>query len=183
MDSLAGNLLIASTELVNDFFAQSVVLVLQHSDEGAAGIVLNKPSDVSIQKIWPEITDENEKRVLKCVNIGGPCEGPVVAIHSSLELTEVPLLPGVALSVKSENVKRLLGQSYQPVRLYSGYAGWSAGQLESEIDRGGWYSTQANSELVFTDPFDLWRSACDEFGEKIIAPVIGARIPDDPSWN
>ena len=183
MESLTGNLLIASTELVNDFFAQSVVLLLEHSENGSAGIVLNKPSDVSTETIWPELPNESADVAPPTIHVGGPCEGPVVALHSNPLLTEVPLLPGVALSVKAESIKDLIQQSHQQVRLYSGYAGWSPGQLENEVERGGWYLTRATSELIFIDPFDLWRRACDKFGENILAPVTGKRVPMDPSLN
>lgn len=183
MNLSPGNLLIASTELVNDFFAQSVVLLLQHSESGAAGIVLNKPSEISIDTIWPELAQDSIAPSALTINIGGPCEGPVVALHSSPELTEVAVLPGVALAVQAEAIKSLIQQSHQQVRLYSGYAGWSPGQLENEVERGGWYSTRATSELVFMDPFDVWRRACDKFGENILAPVTGKQLPPDPSLN
>lgn len=180
MKSLAGNLLIASPELANDFFAQSVILMIQHSASGAAGLVLNKPSDVSVDTIWPDLLPDSSA---DWISIGGPCEGPVVAIHTSLELAEAPLLPGVSLSASPETVRRLLEEANQPVRLYSGYAGWSEGQLEDEIDRGGWYSIRASSDLIFADPFELWRSACDAFGKNILAPITGKCLPADPTLN
>jgi len=139
---LTNHLLIASPELDNDFFAQSVVLVLEHSEtNGAAGIVLNKPSEVPLEKIWPELDEDEFVRANELVHIGGPCDGPVVALHSCPECSEVAVLPGVAMAVKSNNLHRLMAQT------------------------------------------DLWRRACEQYGNEIISSAVGQRIPSDPLVN
>ena len=184
MNTLTSQLLIASPELENDFFSRSVVLVLEHSENnGAAGIVLNKPSEVPLEEIWPELDEEQFVRASELVNIGGPCEGPVVALHSCVECNEVSVLPGVSMAVKSNNLQRLMVQGHSSTRVFSGYSGWAPGQLESEIVAGGWYATKATSSLIFCDQADLWRKACEQFGNGIIASVVGQRLPEDPATN
>ena len=183
MKSLAGQFLVASTELNNDFFAQTLILVLQHSDEAAAGIALNKQSDLPISEIWPQLLDQQPEISSELIRIGGPCEGPIVAIHDQVEFTEAPLLPGVAMSVKPDNLERLVASGRPQVRIFSGYSGWGPGHLADEIQRGGWYSLPATAGLVFEEPAEQWRRACDLFGAEIIAPVSGNRVPSDPSLN
>lgn len=184
MSSLAGQLLIASMDLTNDFFAKAVVLVLEHSDaDGATGIALNKPSDVLLNEIWPELAKEQFGRSDELMNIGGPCDGPVIALHSCNDYAETRLLPGVSMAVKSNNLLHLVARTDSNVRMFTGYSGWVPGQLENEIKEGAWYATEASSSLVFCDQAELWRRACKQFGNKIIAPVAGDQIPIDPSLN
>ena len=184
MSTLTSHLLIASPELENDFFSKSVVLVLEHSETtGAAGIVLNKPSEVQLEEIWPELDEEQFVRSNELVNIGGPCEGPVVALHTCPDCTEVSVLPGVSMAVKSNNLHRLMAQDHTNTLVFSGYAGWAPGQLESEINAGGWYSTKASPSLIFGEQTDLWRRACEQYGNQIISTATGQRIPADPSVN
>jgi len=181
--TLTNHLLIASRGLENDFFSQAVILVLEHHlDRGAAGIVLNKPSAVPVETVWPELDETEFCRENELVNIGGPCEGPVVALHTCTECNEVSVLPGVGMAVKQDNLRRLM-QTESDVRLFSGYSGWAPGQLENEIELGGWYSTEASSSLIFSDPSDLWRQACEQYGNGIISAVVGGKVSSNPSMN
>lgn len=183
MNSLAGQLLIAAPEMSDDYFANSVVLVFQHSDEGAAGVVLNKPSDVRVDAVWSELNDPQSPPAEDVINIGGPCEGPIIAIHNSLAFAEVSVIPGVALTVGIDNLRKLMRQTQQTVRLFSGYSGWSPLQLESEIHRGGWYSIPARPKFIFGESVDMWRNACGQFGDQIIKGVAGQNVPSDPTMN
>ncbi len=183
MNSLTSKLLIASPELQNDFFSRSVVFVLEHSEgKGATGVVLNKPSNVPLEKMMPELDETPAGDVNELVNIGGPCTGPVLALHSCTECSELSLLPGVAMVVKPNNLERLL-RSQSSVRMFSGYSGWAPGQLEDEIRSGGWYATDASSSLIFSDPSELWQQACEQYGNGIISDVVGDLIPCSPMLN
>ena len=183
MKTLTNQLLIASRGLENDFFARAVILVLEHhEDRGAAGIVLNKPSEVLLEDVYPELDESEFSRESELVNIGGPCDGPVVALHACSECTEVPVLPGVAMAVKQDNLCRLM-QSDSSMRLFSGYSGWAPGQLETEIESGVWYATEASSSLIFEDLTDLWQRACDQYGNEVIADAVGSRVPSDLLMN
>ena len=182
MDTMAGQLLIAAPGMIDDYFSDTVVLVFQHSEEGAAGVILNKPSDVQLATVWDDLDPENV-HASDLINIGGPCEGPLLALHNSLALAEVPVIPGVALTVSIENLRKLVRQNHQSVRLFSGYAGWAPEQLDAEIEQGGWYSIPARPHFVFDDSTDLWQQACAKFGDEIITSVVGPRVPSDPSVN
>ena len=182
MNSLAGHLLIAAPGMADDFFSLTVVLLFQHSDEGAVGVILNKPSDVCAHTVWDEI-HENNPHANAPINIGGPCQGPLMAVHNSLAFAEVPVIPGVALSFESDNLRKLIQQPEQSIRLFSGYSGWAPEQLENEICQGGWYTIPARPHLVFKDPTEMWRDACARYGDDILTPIAGSHIPSDPSRN
>lgn len=181
-ESLAGHLLIAIPDLHDPNFSRTVVMMMQHSDEGASGVVLNRPSDVSIAKVWDEIA----KDPCEChdmINIGGPVEGPLIALHTSLALAESTVLPGVFVSMGRDHLNELVNQTEQRFKIFSGYSGWSPGQLESEIEQGGWLTLPGNSEHVFDSPDGLWKQVCSQVGNDILMPHLGKHLPGDPSLN
>jgi putative transcriptional regulator len=182
MDSLAGNLLIAIPELHDVNFFRTVVLLFQHTEDGASGVILNRPSDVTIAKVWDEVAKEPSD-CQDVVNIGGPVEGPLIALHSSLALAEAPVVEGVFLSMERDNLNQLVNQSLQRFKIYSGYSGWGPDQLEAEIDQGGWLTLPANADHVFDSPEGLWKQVCSQVGHDILKPHIGNFVPTDPSMN
>ena len=174
--------MIAIPDLHDANFYRTVVILFQHSEDGASGVVLNRPSAVSVEKIWKEV-GEVECECQDIVNIGGPVEGPIIALHSSLALAETPVVPGVFLSMSREHLDELVRQTDQSFKLFSGYSGWGPGQLESEIEQGGWLTLPANSNHVFDSPDELWKQVCDQVGHDILKPHLGSQIPSDPSLN
>ncbi len=157
-------------------------MMFQHSDEGALGLILNRPSDVTIAKVWDEVA----KKPSDCadiVNIGGPVEGPLIALHSSLAHAETTIVSGVFLSKGRDNLNQLVAQTDQRFKIYSGYSGWGPGQLESEIEQGGWLTLPATAEHVFDSPDGLWKQVCGQVGHDILKPHIGKHLPTDPSLN
>ena len=157
-------------------------MLFQHTEEGASGVILNRPSDVSIAKVWDEVAKEPSD-CQDFVNIGGPVEGPLIALHSSLTLAETPVIEGVFLSMGRDNLNQLVNQSDQQFKIYSGYSGWGPGQLESEIEQGGWLTLPANVNQVFDSPEGLWKQVCSQVGHDILKPHIGKILPTDPSLN
>lgn len=182
MDNLAGHLLVAIPELQDANFFRSVVILFQHTEEGASGVILNRSSDVTVAKVWDEVAKEPSD-CQQYVNIGGPVAGPLIALHSSLALAETPVLPGVFISMGRENLNELVNQHEQQFKIYSGYSGWGPGQLESEIERGGWLTIQATASHVFDSPEGLWRQVCSQVGHDVLKPHIGKHLPADPSLN
>lgn len=174
MESLSGSLLVATPTLLDPNFFRTVVLLLQHDEDGCVGVVLNRPTEepvVDHLPAWAEHVPEP-----RTVHFGGPVD-PAVAIGLSLAgegmPTEVPGLTLVDLSQEPEN-------DSHPVRIYSGYAGWGAEQLESEIAMGSWYVVQASPE----DPFDTfegqWRRVLRRQPGFLSAV---STFPDDPTLN
>lgn len=173
MDSLAGNLLVASPSLGDPNFYRSVVLLVEHGPEGAAGVILNRPSTTGPGDELPDWAPLLAQPDV--VFIGGPVE-PQAAVGLAREGSD-EVLPGVAM----------VDLSAQPavvdtaVRVYAGYAGWGPGQLEAELEENAWLVLTARDEDVFTGaPERLWREVLRRQPGRL---AFLANFPDDPRLN
>lgn len=151
MESLAGSLLVATPVLVDPNFFRTVVLLLQHDEEGCVGVVLNRPTEEPVAAHIPEWAGRVPGT--GTVNFGGPVD-PAVAIGLTLSPDGMPTgVPGLSMIDLGEGPD----ESELPVKIYSGYAGWGGEQLESEIAMGSWYVVQASPDDPFDDHEDQWR--------------------------
>jgi putative transcriptional regulator len=148
--NLSGQLLVATPLLIDPNFWRSVVLILQHDAEGSLGLDLNRPTNELVEShipAWADVAADPGT-----VHIGGPVD-PRVAIGlgpgRSGEPTGVPGLSIVDLEAGP-------GDGTGEVRVYSGYSGWGAGQLEAEIDEGSWYVVPASPDDPFDRPDGQW---------------------------
>jgi len=142
-------LLVAKPGLLDPNFREAVVLVTQSRDSSTVGVILNRPTERR-----HEITGEP-------VFFGGPVMPKVlVALFRSQQPPAAPafhVLKGIYLSMHPGNVEPLLAQAGQRYRLYDGFSGWAPRQLESELERNGWYVLPASVELVFRkDTRGMW---------------------------
>ena len=180
--SCKGQLLLDSGELRGSFFNRSVVLICQHDAQGAFGLVLNQPSPNKVgEMLVADLPD--------CIKdlhlyLGGPVQsGALSYLHSDLVLPDANVLPNLSLGHSLEELVDL-GQSFastQKLRLFAGYAGWSAGQLENELKRNAWLTHPASLELVFRDDSGgLWQEILKIKGWKY---RLIADAPDDLSRN
>ncbi|MEE9135678.1 MAG: YqgE/AlgH family protein, partial [Gammaproteobacteria bacterium] len=155
-----GKLLVADKSLIDPNFYQSVVLLVDYNENGAMGIVINRVSDISPSRMLPDIQELESYNGQ--VYVGGP-----VAAYGVLVLLKSRDIPGgaenvfgaVHISGDSQLLRQLSarGLGERELRLYAGYAGWTAGQLENEIDRGDWHLVPATEEIVFSErPQDIW---------------------------
>jgi putative transcriptional regulator len=173
-ESLRGNLLIAAPSLF-DYFRRSVVLLLEHSDEGAMGVILNRSSETPVTDAVPalaELADEDE-----LVRLGGPvAPEAVVALGDFDDLDEAGahLVGNLGLLDPDRSPVSL-----KRLRVYAGYAGWGPGQLEDELEQQAWIVEPAQAD----DPFgegDIWSSALQRKGG---AYALLATMPSEPSLN
>ncbi len=156
MTSLQAHLLIASPELPEPFHG-SVVLLVRHSEEGALGLILNHRSGATLAEAWNKVSDVPCHRS-EPIFLGGPCEGPLVALHGDEFLLEIEVLAGLYFCAGKDKLETLAArQDDQPVKFFAGYSGWSAGQLEQEIARGSWSVMPATAEHVFAFEAELWQ--------------------------
>jgi putative transcriptional regulator len=160
--SLRGQLLVASPSLDDPNFTRAVVLLLAHGDEGALGIVLNRPLGAAVHEILPQW----QYLALPPAEVfrGGP-----VAVNSAICLAHVkagaevdavdglePTIAGL-VSVDLNRDPDHFGDAVTGIRVFSGYAGWSAGQLEGELELGGWILSPVEPhDPLTTEPDDLW---------------------------
>jgi putative transcriptional regulator len=183
MTSLQGHLLIASPRLKDPNFRHTVVLLIQHNEEGALGVILNRPLSATIKEVWDKVSDEpcaSEEPL----RFGGPCEGPLMALHTRQTLAETEVIPGVFLGVEPEKLARLVAKAKAKVRFFAGYAGWAAGQLESELSQGSWFTVPAGPEHVFYKEADLWKKLTRSMASSTLFEALKIKhVPDDPSLN
>lgn len=181
--SYSGCLLVASRKLVDPNFRRAVVLIVQHTEDGTLGVILNRPSNASIRHIWGKISDTECDRD-EPVLFGGPVHGPLMAIHTQPECSEIEVIPGVHFSVQRENLDQLMNGSEPSIRLFIGHSGWSPGQLESELEEGSWHTAPATIEQVFLPVEDQWEHVLRAIGKSaVLRPLNLDHLPDDPTAN
>ena len=170
MDSARGQLLIAGPALVDPNFWRTVVLVVQHNDEGALGLVLNRPADTTIGESVPvldELVDSDEP-----LFIGGPVQPSSVMVLAEFE--DVGVL-GTAATLD----RPIPG--VRSARAFAGHAGWGPQQLDGEIERGDWILESATLADAFSaEPRGLWSEVLTRKGGSY---ALIARMPPDPSMN
>ena len=180
-ESLRGKLLIASPALVDPNFARTVVLITEHNDEGAMGVVLNRPSETSVDDVAPELAGvvvDDEP-----VYIGGPVQPQalvVLAEFADLDAAALIVVADVGF-VAAQTERDRLEQAVRRGRVYAGYSGWGARQLEGELAEEAWIvEPPLASELFPDDPPALWQDVLARKGGQY---ALIARMPDDPSLN
>ena len=164
MSKFKGKILIASPQMGDENFNQTVVLMLQHSDEGALGVVLNRPSGRSVGDVW-EMVGQSDCESDDPVYLGGPVAGPLIAVHTNDLFSEEKIFQGVFFAAQRNYLEQVVTDSDDRYKLFSGYAGWGPGQLEEEMLSNSWLSVPATPEIVFDTPFaDRWDSAARTLG-------------------
>lgn len=177
--------MVAKSELVDPNFFHTVVLLLEHNESGAMGVVLNRPAEIQIEQVWSQIAeDDSACGVSGPIHQGGPCQGPLMAVHTDETVSQMQVIPGVYFTAMSEQIRQLGEQDQPAVVFFVGYAGWSAGQLESELNEGSWYVTEAKYAHIFGPKQDLWQELNTVLGGAIVFPGMSSvDVPDDPSAN
>src|SRR5262245_53829849 len=154
MDSLKGQLLIATAGLLDPNFHRTVVLVAEHSDEGAMGLVLNRPAGVAVSDAAPQL--ETLVGPEEPIFVGGPVESQAVVVLAEFDGPEdaaAIVLDDVGFMPAETEIE----PATRRARVFAGYAGWSAGQLEAELEENAWILEPASPEHVFAAPGeDVW---------------------------
>ena len=179
--SLKGQLLVASAALLDPNFRRAVVLVTEHTDDGAMGVVLNRPTPVTVADAVEHLAVLVEDSAQ--VYVGGPVQPEAVVALADLDE------PEIAAAIVLDSIGYLpadvdpgaVAEVVRRARVYAGYSGWGAGQLEAEMKQEAWITEPAGPDDVFTDdPAGLWSAVlCRKGG----AYAILARMPLDPSVN
>jgi len=181
VNSLKGRLLLATPALFDPNFRRTVVLVGEHGEEGAMGLVLNRPADVTVGEAVPAlavVTGEEAR-----VHVGGPVQPEAVLVLAEFED------PGAAASIvvgdvgfaSSEGDLELMAGATRRARVFAGYSGWGPGQLEAELEEESWLVEPAEGVDLFPEPGD------DLFGSVLRRKGgtyrVLALMPEDPSAN
>ncbi|MGC8624003.1 MAG: YqgE/AlgH family protein [Phycisphaerae bacterium] len=181
--SLQGRLLIAMPSLHDPIFFHSVILLCRHDEDGALGVVVNRPLRTTVREAWQQISKDS----CACddpLYQGGPCPGPVMVLHTLPNEADAMVCPGIYLTMNGDTIQSLVRQKMNAIKYLVGNAGWSAGQLEREISEAAWLVAEASPKEVFHSPSDQWlnlaRTVSLPASAQHLKPGI---IPPDPSLN
>jgi putative transcriptional regulator len=172
-ESVTGQLLIAAPSM-GDYFHRTVILVIEHSEQGAFGLVLNRPSETTVGEAAPELGELIGDEHL--MHVGGPVQpNAVTAIGEHKDPQDATKLIVAAVGMVDLDEPPDLAR----VRVFAGYAGWGPEQLDGELEQEGWILEDAHPD----DPFgegDLWAQVLRRKGGEY---ALLARMPPDPSVN
>ena len=184
--SLEGEILIAAEHLRDQNFYRTVVLVLEDNVEGAMGLVVNRPSSITVDAA---LSSHSKTSVDAPVFMGGPVENSALFIlHNFVQpgLQDREIAPGLFVVSRDESLQVVVDADSNVkatgiFRVYCGYAGWGAQQLELEIDRGDWHKVAADCETVLeVDPYGMWEVCTRRFRR---AHRILPHNVRNPEWN
>jgi putative transcriptional regulator len=187
---LKGKVLIASPSLQDPNFARSVVLIVQHDENGAMGLIINRALETTVGEAWTQVSSvpySNDDPLFQ----GGPCEGPLIVLHKDANKGQMEVYDGIFLSSDADAVKSLVDDVADPMKFFVGYAGWSAMQLESELAEGAWQVAEINSNLILSTPGELWeelQKRIKAIGKSMVQtamrPAVDPKlIPPNPHVN
>jgi putative transcriptional regulator len=179
MESLQGKLLVSSPSLIDPNFRKTVVLVAHHDDEGAMGLVLSRPSEVAAADAVPLL--EGLPGCDDPVFVGGPVQPEafmVLAEFDDVEEAAAPIMEDLGFMPADTEPDDL---SIKRIRLFAGYSGWGAGQLEAELEEPSWIVVDAETDDAFAiDPDELWRTVLHRKGGPF---ALMENMPFDPELN
>jgi putative transcriptional regulator len=180
-ESLSGQLLLASPALLDPNFRRTVVLVGAHSEDGAIGVVLNRPSEMMVGEAVPQLQETVDDQ--EPLYFGGPVQpGAIVVLGEFLDPTPAGLLVlgRIGFPAPEAGIDEL-AQATARRRVFAGYAGWGEGQLDAELEQGDWIVQAAVPDDIFTQaPEELWRTVLERKGGSF---ALIARMPVDPNMN
>jgi len=182
MDSLRGKLLLASPTMADPNFSRTVVLIAEHTEEGAMGLVLNRPATATVGDAVPDLAwlAEDEAQVY----VGGPVAETAVIVLAEFDRPDLAgaLVDGDLGFVGADaDDPALLDGAVRRARVFAGHAGWGPGQLEDELAEDAWIVEPPRREEVFTDePDELWAAVLRRKGRRY---ALLSTMPPDPSLN
>jgi putative transcriptional regulator len=183
VDSLTAHLLVAGPTLIDPNFARTVVLIAAHSEEGAMGVILNRPTETTVAEAASELADVVEAAEDELVYAGGPVQPQGVVVLAEFEDPEEAaalVLDDIGfLAADRDGIAPPSGT--RRARVFAGHSGWGPGQLEAELERDDWIVEPVTREDIFeVDPAALWAAVLERKGGQF---ALVARMPLDPSMN
>lgn len=175
-----GKFLVASRRLRDPNFKETVVLLIDYGRDGAMGLVINRPTEVKLATVFPDIEELKERK--DTIYVGGP-----VAVNQLLMLVRTPKLPeesqqvtqDVYISSSWKVLERLMKNAAKDerFRIFAGYAGWAPNQLDFEMARGDWHVLKADAETVFDkEPSAIWQELILRASVKWVRVQVPFRI-------
>jgi putative transcriptional regulator len=166
-DLAPGRFLVASRKLKDPNFYQTVILLIRYGQDGAAGLVINRPLKVKLSTVLPEIKELEQRK--ENLFLGGPVEPDrILLLLKSAKTPEdaIPVFGDIYISSSRKELQRLVKSTNkdEKFRIYAGYAGWAPKQLEAERDRGDWHVLKADAETLFDKKSsEIWQKLINRF--------------------
>ncbi len=183
MNSLEGQFLIAVPKLRDPGFYHSVVLLIRHTEEGAFGLTLNRPSDTRLEDVWSKIS-QTKCHWPQTLFTGGPVPGPLMVLHNEAAAAELQVIPELYFTVDPEMLNVLTDHPEAKAQFFSGYCGWGAGQLEMELEVGSWITVAAAANHVFDADGELWKTVTAEISSSAVFSALHIKhIPPEADSN
>ncbi len=183
MQSLQNYLLIASPSMQDPYFARTVTYICEHNEHGAMGLVINQPVGMKLKELVNQVDDKAEVLDEKANDIilaGGPVsQDRGFILHTTQPGWSASLSMNSDIMVTtSKDIISSLGNEHAPEKslIILGYAGWTAGQLEEEIQTNSWLMVEADTELLFDTPIHKkWEAAVQRLGIDVwqLGPDVG----------
>lgn len=177
-----GRMLIADPFLKGPYFGRSIILITEHGSQGAVGFVLNKTSNIYPDEVIDDLFSFKGE-----LYIGGPVSSDTLHFIHTLGRKipgSVKITDHVYWGGDFEKIKDLINKkeaTFEQVKFFAGYSGWSPGQLEDEIDENSWIVTNIDDKIIMSaDIDDIWKTCMQSLGDVYIA---WAGFPEDPSFN
>jgi len=164
-----GMFLVATRAINDPIFGKTVIFLIDHSWHGTTGIIINKPTEIRLDQIFPEIPEA--KATERKLYIGGPVERKRVFILIYSEQKPdlaLRVIDNVYVSSNKETARKLFtgDTPAKDFRVYTGYAGWAPGQLSDEILRGSWYLADADVDIIFSSsPENIWQELINRISD------------------
>ena len=184
MQTLKGQLLIATPQLQSPIFSRSVILLLDHDEEGALGLILNQPISTTMTDLSGKIfVDDFEWD--KPISLGGPVASSLMMLHTDEDLADDEVISGVFITTDGCKVQELIDQRSEPSLVIANYAGWGPGQLDHELRTDSWLTLPATADHVFwTGEKELWKVVVNQVRARKLIMLVGVRtFPPDPRLN
>jgi putative transcriptional regulator len=163
-------MLVAMPQIVDPFFWHSIVLLIEYTDEGSLGIVINRPTELKVADVLHELEIPWTGDPDEIVHLGGPVQpqlGSVLyrAEENGSDETSAEIVDGLCVSQNIETLRRIAASLPFEIKLVLGYAGWSAGQLDEELQRHDWLIAPVDIDQVFApDAENVWERVLHSIG-------------------
>jgi putative transcriptional regulator len=184
MTSLEGHLLIAAPGLLAPMFARGVVLLLDHDESGAMGVLLNVPTGTTMTDLAGKLFEEGYAWD-KPLHLGGPVPGPLTVLHEVGGLGDREIVPGVYATLDAVKAQEVASRKAEPSLVLANHAAWGPGQLEGEFGSGDWLTLPATAgDIFWPADEDLWEAMMRRAGAGKLAQMLGLRgMPGDLRSN
>jgi putative transcriptional regulator len=177
-----GKFLVASRRLMDPNFRETVVLLLRYGPQGAMGLVINRPVELKLSTVLPDIKELDRSK--ETLHLGGPVEPNrvLLLVRSAIPPeASMPVFGDVYLSSSQNVLERLIKKpgKEERFRIYAGYAGWAPKQLESEYNRGHWHVLKADTDTLFDKKSsEIWQELIQRVSVKWVRTINSGKLLD-----